>query len=312
LLATLLSDPNPVVRRTSLALLCDRYGDWTVVSAVQSVLNTELTRGAKGDGYVIAACCELLADWPQWDSIPVLLNAMKSKQQVTNPGLAGKPNATAEKISVWRQVDAALRLISGEWPMPEPDATAPPVAAGSPQDTCDRDQLQKAWEAWWSASCSSSEPLPQVRIQLTWATPPVRPTASQLTTVSATMSLLWIRPTGSIHYSRVLGIAPVADEPTWKWDEKSRRQAEYHLNAIQADSVRGLFADVSSAIPGTSWAIPRPAGLPDNWRGRLQVISPFGSSAMVELVEAGAPGAVRPPASAAGALTELMSIPTQP
>jgi hypothetical protein len=310
-LAAMLNDPNPVVRRTSLALLCDRYGDWSVVSAVQSVLNAELARGAKADGYVIAACCEILTDWPQWDSIPVLVNAMKSRQQVADHGLAGKVSTTL-KTSVWRQVDAALRLISGEWPMPEPDATAPVIAANSPQDACDREQLQKSWDAWWSASCSSSEPLPQVRLQLTWTAPPMRQSSSQLTTVTAAMSLLWIRPTGSIHYSRVLGVAPLADEPAWKWDEKSHRQAEYHLNAIQADSVRGLFGDVSSAAPATAWSISRPAGLPENWHGKLQVISPFGPSAAVDLVENGTPGSVRPPASAGAALTELMSIPTQP
>ncbi|MDD4891225.1 MAG: hypothetical protein PHU85_14990, partial [Phycisphaerae bacterium] len=74
LLAALLADVDPAIRRTSLMLLRDHYGDWPVVSAVQTMLRSELARGDKGDAYVVSACCDILADWPQWDSIPVLLN----------------------------------------------------------------------------------------------------------------------------------------------------------------------------------------------------------------------------------------------
>jgi hypothetical protein len=270
-----------------------------------------LGRGAKADGYIVTACCEVLADWPQWDSIPVLLDAMRVNQQISGQELPTK-SPKADKLAVWREADAALRLVSGEWPMPEPDASAQPIPAGSAQDLQDKHKLEKTWDDWWASSSTLVEPVPQVRMELTWTTPSGRPTAPHSTTVTAATSMLWVRPTGSIYFSRLLGTAPSQDDPTWKWDDRTRRQCEFHLNAMRADAVRTLGTDLFAAAAGTTWAINRPQGLSANWRGRLQVVSQFGDVGEVELAETGTPGAIRPPASSTEALSELLTIPTMP
>jgi len=316
LLAGLLQHDDPVVRRTSLILLRDDYGDSSVVAAVQTQLAAELAKPAGGDGYVIAACCEILADWPRWDSIPALLDAMRTDDEVSGLDLSAdrrRPDRTA----VWRQVDASLRLISGEWPMPEPDAvrTARP---GSPRDREDQQNLEKTWGQWWTATALRPDPLPQVRIELDWVVSSVDPSGQ--TRHDAAVASLWVRPTGSARYSRVLGAA-APDDPVWRWTDRCRRDYEWHLNAIQADAVRAVVATLSAAGPSQGlpnaehrvwgpqpWGIARPVGAPESWRGRVEATTADGRVLIVELADLSAPEAVRPPAPAADALAELLAL----
>ncbi|MDD4892099.1 MAG: hypothetical protein PHU85_19425, partial [Phycisphaerae bacterium] len=216
------------------------------------------------------------------------------------------------KTAVWRQADAAMRAISGDWPMPEPDASAAPIPPGSPQDREDRQSLGKTWGDWWNTNSTPTDGLPQVRVELTWNTPAARPAGVQTSTLDAALTMLWVRPTGSVHLSRLLGLAQSADAPIWKWDHRNRRQFELHLNAIQADAARAIAAGVLDAETSTTWAIDRPVGLPSNWHGRLSVLSPFGQPKTVELTEAGAPGAVRPPPAAADAMSDLLNVMNNP
>ncbi len=306
LLADLLTDANPVVRRTSLMLLRDDYGDWPIVASVQVQLAEELAKPGGGDGYVVAACCEILADWPRWDSIPVLLEAMRTDGQVAGHDLSAGASRPG-RVAVWRQVDSSLRSISGEWPLPEPDTgPAPAARAGSPRDRDQQQELERTWGQWWTASALSPDPLPQLRIELEWCS--TADEADGPARREAAIASLWIRPTGSARFSRVTGMAPAPSDPAWRWTDRCRREYEWHLNAIQADAVRALVAALPAASPAQPWGIVRPVGVPDNWRGRIVATTPDGRVLSANLVDLASPESVRPPVPAAEALAELFAL----
>lgn len=303
MLASLLQDDDPVIRRNSLMLLRDNYGDWPVVSAVQQLLRTELARGKQSDPYVIMACCEILSDWPQWDSIPVLMTAVKSKQvgQQDRPHQSDRP----AKIGVWREADTALRVVSGEWPLPEPDSSAAPAEPNSPQDIADRQTLEAAWAQWWAQSGACSvDSMPQVRAEFTWRQASAQPKCNKLDAASV---LLWVRPTGSVFHCRTAGRVDRPDQPSWAWGHRTRRQTEFHLNGVQTDYIRTVAQAIVEAPTDTCWAMDRPADLPVNWAGSLRVSTVFGEST-VRIADPATPDAVRPPAPVAEALAELVNM----
>ncbi|MCG3178943.1 MAG: hypothetical protein BIFFINMI_01273 [Phycisphaerae bacterium] len=310
-LAALLSHQDPQVRATCLALIRDDYGDLAVVSGVQELLAREMLKPGGGDAAVIASCCQILSEWPQWDSIPVLIDTLKNEPASAPVKLALLARSPSDRLP-WRQADLALRQITGHWPLPEP--TPPGAADEQPaSDAAQQAQLlelRKTWDGWWNDVSLARNMLPILRLELVWYAP-LRPVdaARGVRQRAATACTLWVRPTSFTQRCRISGLAESVDDPVWRWEQRGRAVHEIPLNAFQCDAVQLVRERLAKAAAANAlWIVPRPPSVSGTWHGRVQITDADGHRLSVELVEARTPGATRPPDDVAEALAELLSL----
>ena len=285
------------LRWTCLVLIREEYGDQTVVPGVQALLGKQLAQPAQMDPAIVTACCEILGDWPRWDSIPELLAVLEVP-------------FSADTFEPFRTADASLRLITGYWPVPEPPGE--PNSMLDPAVPVERSRrlILRAWTEWWEQTSKWKDALPEVRFVLDWYDEPAEvPADGPPPSREAIRRVLWVRPTGIASVRQTKGLAHDRGDPQWRWTGKVSRLAEVPLDAPFVQHVRSLENILHDAPAAQVWSVP-PADDPraGHWAAQVTLTDATGRLRAVELVVGATPNGVPASAEAIAALAGLLPL----
>lgn len=137
----LIASSDADVQHQALLMARDHYGRRELVPHIIRALGGLLNEPKDSAGFTRILACEVLAEWPDLRSVPVLLKALADSY--TYHGLVGDEEHTEHVYrAVWWEADRALRLIT--WANP----TAKPLTHVMPR-LGQREAAQTAWETWW-------------------------------------------------------------------------------------------------------------------------------------------------------------------